>query len=79
MLLSCQWQLRTMLPIVTHCWCAQEPSCADQVHKVMTRASSNVRFNMPLATACADDREDWCGDVQPVRRLPDRCSRLSGA
>ena len=46
---------------------AQEPACADQVHKVMTRAASNIRFNMPLASACADDREQFCGDVQPVR------------
>jgi len=33
----------------------------------MTRAASNIRFNMPLASACADDREQFCGDVQPVR------------
>ena len=31
------------------------------------RAASNIRFNMPLASACADDREQFCGDVQPVR------------
>ena len=44
----------------------QEPACEEQVHKVMTRASSNIRFNMPLASACADDRELHCSDVQPV-------------
>ena len=52
----------------------QEPACADQVHKVMTRAASNVRFNMPLASACADDREQYCGDVQPVRHFDLSCT-----
>lgn len=48
---------------------AQEPACSEQLHKVMTRAATNVRFNMPLATACADDRERFCDEVQPVRRV----------
>ena len=40
--------------------------CKDQVHKVMARASEDIRFNQLLADACLNDREQFCGGTQQV-------------
>lgn len=40
--------------------------CKDQVHKLTERAAQDVRFDEPLADACAEDRKTYCEDVQPV-------------
>ena len=40
--------------------------CRDQVHKVMARASEDIRFNQMLADACFNDREQFCSTTQQV-------------
>lgn len=46
------------------------PAClAAQVHRKMTRASRDIRFDEILANACQDDRKEFCNDVQPVSAL----------
>lgn len=41
-------------------------SAAAQVHRKMSRASRDIRFDEILANACQDDRKQYCFDVQPV-------------
>lgn len=41
--------------------------CRDQVHKMMARASEDIRFNQMLADACFNDREQFCSTTQQVR------------
>lgn len=41
--------------------------CREQVHKVMARASEDIRFNQMLADACFNDREQFCSTTQQVR------------
>ena len=51
--------------------------------KIMEYASSDIRFDVPLADACYEDREAFCSTVQPgsarvIRCLQNRCcSRLA--
>ena len=40
--------------------------CREQVHKVMARASEDIRFNQILADACFNDREQFCSTTQQV-------------
>lgn len=40
--------------------------CREQVHKVMARASEDIRFNQMLADACFNDREQFCSTTQQV-------------
>jgi Golgi apparatus protein 1 len=40
--------------------------CRDQVHRKMTRAARDIRFDDVLANACQEDRKQYCNDVQPV-------------
>ena len=40
--------------------------CQEQVHKVMARASEDIRFNQMLADACFNDREQFCSTTQQV-------------
>lgn len=41
--------------------------CKDEVHRRMTRAARDIRFDEVLASACTEDRSRFCSDVQPVR------------
>ena len=46
----------------------------------MEYASSDIRFDVPLAEACFDDRQDFCSGVPPgsarvIRCLQDKCAR----
>ena len=43
--------------------------CKDEVHKVMTRASEDIRFNQMLSEACLTDREVHCNNTQQVMQL----------
>ncbi|KAL0029670.1 hypothetical protein WJX79_001318 [Trebouxia sp. C0005] len=56
--------------------------CQEQVHKVMARASEDIRFNQMLADACFNDREQFCsttqqGSARVIRCLQDARSSLS--
>lgn len=56
--------------------------CRTAVHKVMERASTDIRFDEPLADSCFKDREHFCPGVVPgsarvIRCLQDNRSNLS--
>ena len=45
----------------------------------MEFASSDIRFDVPLAEACSEDRQEFCANVPPgsarvIRCLQDRCA-----
>lgn len=53
------------------------PGCKSRVLKIMEYASSDIRFDVPLAEACFEDRQDFCSSVPPgsarvIRCLQDR-------
>lgn len=56
-----------------------DPGCKARVLKVMEYAASDIRFDVPLAEACYEDRQDFCASVPPgsarvIRCLQDRCA-----
>ena len=56
----------------------QSQACAARVQKIMEYASSDIRFDVPLADACFEDRQEFCANVSPgsarvIRCLQDRC------
>lgn len=51
----------------------QSPACRGRVKKLTERASSDIRFNRPLADACYQDRQELCKDVQPGDARMMRC------
>ena len=56
----------------------QSQACAARVQKIMEYASSDIRFDVPLADACFEDRQEFCANVPPgsarvIRCLQDRC------
>ncbi|CAK0736969.1 hypothetical protein CVIRNUC_000833 [Coccomyxa viridis] len=58
------------------------PACAARVVKIMEYASSDIRFDVPLAEACFEDRQEFCANVPPgsarvIRCLQDRRQELS--
>ncbi|CAL5218414.1 g90 [Coccomyxa viridis] len=60
----------------------QSPACAARVVKIMEYASSDIRFDVPLAEACFEDRQEFCANVPPgsarvIRCLQDRRQELS--
>jgi len=65
------------------CACRDEienPSCKARVTKVKELAASDIRFDIPLAEACYDDRRQFCSGVPPgsarvIRCLQDRYDR----
>ena len=40
--------------------------CRKQVQKYMELAAQDVRFDVPLARDCADDRQRYCANVPAV-------------
>ena len=40
--------------------------CKDEVHRVMVRASEDIRFNQMLADTCLNDRDKFCSTTQQV-------------
>jgi hypothetical protein len=46
-----------------------EGSCRDMIYEYQKLAAQDVRFDVPLADACRDDRIKLCGNIQPVRAL----------
>jgi len=59
----------------------QSQACAARVQKIMEYASSDIRFDVPLADACFEDRQEFCANVSPgsarvIRCLQDRCRTL---
>jgi hypothetical protein len=62
----------------------QSQACAARVQKIMEYASSDIRFDVPLADACFEDRQEFCANVPPgsarvIRCLQDRCCPSSYA
>nr|QOL01068.1 putative extracellular protein CSOL_002 [Pseudococcomyxa simplex] len=60
----------------------QSPACSARVQKIMEYASSDIRFDVPLAEACFEDRQEFCANVPPgsarvIRCLQDRRLELS--
>ncbi|KAK9867536.1 hypothetical protein WJX84_008718 [Apatococcus fuscideae] len=60
----------------------KSPACAKRVHKLIELASSDIRFDIPLADACHEDRVQFCGNTPPgsarvIRCLQDRREQLS--
>ena len=49
------------------------PACQARVQKIMEYASSDIRFDVPLADACFEDREAFCSTVQPGSARVIRC------
>jgi hypothetical protein len=41
--------------------------CKNQVRKYVILASQDIRFDVPLAEACYEDRQKLCGNVPAVR------------
>lgn len=41
-------------------------SCKSMIYEYQKLAAQDVRFDVPLADACMDDRMKLCGNVQPV-------------
>jgi hypothetical protein len=41
-------------------------SCKSMIYEYQKLAAQDVRFDVPLADACMDDRMKYCGNVQPV-------------
>lgn len=41
--------------------------CKTQVKKYVVLASQDIRFDVPLAEACYEDRQKLCAAVPPVR------------
>ena len=48
----------------------QDQQCTQQVHRVMERASQDIRMDVALANACSEDRLRLCAGLQPVRPIP---------
>lgn len=43
--------------------------CKAEVHRRLSRAARDIRFDEVLASSCMEDRNRFCSDVQPVRPL----------
>jgi Golgi apparatus protein 1 len=44
-----------------------EPECKALVHEYRKLAAQDIRFDVPLADACINDRTKFCAHVPPVR------------
>jgi|UniRef100_A0A7S1X9L8 Golgi apparatus protein 1 len=58
------------------------PECKGRVEHLIALASEDIRFNVPLADACFEDRQNLCANVQPgsarvLRCLQDQRESLS--
>jgi len=58
------------------------PECKGRVNHLISLASEDVRFNVPLADACFEDRQNLCGNVKPgsagvIRCLQDQREALT--
>ena len=51
----------------------RNPGCKSRVLKIMEYASSDIRFDVPLAEACFEDRQDFCQSVPPGSARVIRC------
>lgn len=51
----------------------ENPSCKARVTKVKELAASDIRFDIPLAEACYDDRRQFCSGVPPGSARVIRC------
>jgi len=80
---NCLRGVESMWPNTMRCGCRDEienPSCKARVTKVKELAVSDIRFDIPLAEACYDDRRQFCSGVPPgsarvIRCLQDRYDR----
>ena len=60
----------------------KDPSCRARVTKTQEVAASDIRFDIPLAEACYEDRQKYCSGVAPgsarvIRCLQDRYAAWS--
>jgi hypothetical protein len=44
-------------------------ACKTMVHEYQKLAAQDIRFDVPLAEACRQDRTTYCGKVPPVSNL----------
>ncbi|GIL97843.1 hypothetical protein Vretimale_3387, partial [Volvox reticuliferus] len=51
----------------------KNPQCKAQVKKYLQLASQDIRFDVPLAEACFEDRQKFCEDVPPGSARVIRC------
>lgn len=56
----------------------EDAACQKRVRRYIELASEDIRFNVPLAEACYDDRVQLCNNVAPgsarvIRCLQSRC------
>ncbi|KAL4418908.1 hypothetical protein ABPG77_004061 [Micractinium sp. CCAP 211/92] len=51
----------------------EEPACRQRVERVIAATFRDIRFNHPLAEACASDRERLCGSEPPGSASVLRC------
>uniref|UniRef100_A0A061QLM5 Golgi apparatus protein 1 n=1 Tax=Tetraselmis sp. GSL018 TaxID=582737 RepID=A0A061QLM5_9CHLO len=59
-----------------------KPECKSRVQQLIALQSEDIRFNVPLADACFDDRQSLCTNVKPgsaavIRCLQDQRESLS--
>lgn len=47
----------------------RDDKCRAEVHRRISRAAKDFRFDEVLAKECYDDRTRFCNDVQPVSEL----------
>jgi hypothetical protein len=53
--------------------------CKAQIHRITQRASRDIRFDEMLASACTEDRNKYCQDIQPGSARVIRCLQVSRA
>jgi hypothetical protein len=50
--------------------------CKAQIHRMTQRASRDIRFDEMLASACTEDRNKYCQDIQPGSARVIRCLQV---
>jgi hypothetical protein len=53
--------------------------CKAQIHRMSMRASRDIRFDEVLASACTEDRNKYCTDIQPGSARVIRCLQVRRA
>ena len=62
----------------------EDPACKARVTKTKELAASDIRFDIPLAEACAEDRRQFCsgvprGSARVIRCLQDKYGSATSA
>eukprot|EP00892_Ulva_mutabilis_P008395 jgi/Ulvmu1/5928/UM026_0050.1 len=70
---------RVSMCLMDHHEDLQVQECRDAVHRVLKRASQDIRFDEKLAQACKEDKKEHCSDVDPGSARVIRCLQDSRA